>query len=403
MKMNMPEFYKKRIENGPIILFEKRDVPVVSVMAAVPFGSAYEPENFSGMAHFIEHMVFKGTKSKSSSDIRKLVEDRGGILNAFTSKEITGYWAKLPSKHIEKGIDVISDMMLNPIFDKKEMEKERKVILQEIKMNHDAPPRFAIRKVSELLYKKPFGLQTIGTENTLKMIKQENMFDSHKIYCPQNIVISVVGNANFDDMIKLIKKNFCVERHLGKLKDISINRVYGEFIDERDNIHQASVALAFHAPPMRDKLRYAAQALNTIYGGDSSSRLFEEIREKRGLAYTANSEYEFERSYGHISAFIGTVKESVKEVKKIAIEEMEKLQKITDKELIEIKEKMIGSFDVESEESDKVALNLIIEELAGNAENYYKYEDYVNNIKLEDVRNLAKIKGYSFVAVMPKN
>lgn len=399
----MPEFYKKKIENGPIILFEKRDVPVVSVMAAVPFGSAYEPENFNGMAHFIEHMVFKGTKTKSSLEIRRLIEDKGGILNAFTSKEITGYWAKLPSRHIERGIDVVSDIMLNPIFDKKEMEKERKVILEEIKMNHDSPSRFAIRKVSELLYEKPFGLETIGTEDTLKKIRQENMFGSHKIYCPQNMIISVVGDANFDDVIKLVKKNFCVERHLEKLKDISINRVHGEFIDKRENIHQASVALAFHAPSMKDKLRYAAEALNTIYGKYSSSRLFEEIREKRGLAYTANSEYESERSYGNIYAFIGTKEDSVKEVKRIALEEMKKLQKITDKELSEIKEKMIGSFEIESEESDNVASKLIMEELAGNAENYYNYRDYVNNIKLEDVRNLAKIKGYSFVAVMPKS
>lgn len=401
--MDKPEFYRKKLENGPIVLFERRNIPVITIIGGVPFGSAYENEKFRGIAHYIEHMAFKGTKTKSYEEIRDLIEKVGGNLNAFTSKEITAYWTKMPSKYLERGVDVISDIMLNPSFNKKEMEKERKVIFEEIKMNHDVPAKFVVRKAEELMYEKPFGFQTIGSEETLNRVSQKIMFDTHRAYCPQDMIVSVVGKASPDDIFSIVKEKFCVKKPRDKLKNIEVRHSYGEFIERRDNIQQAAIALNFHAPSGREKLRYAAEAFNTIFGKGSSSRLFDEIREKRGLAYTANSEYVSERSYGYIGAFIGTTKEKVREVKKITLDEIKKMRYITQKELDTAKEQMIGNFEVNQEESEKVAVDLLMEELAGNAEGYYDYEKKVNSIKLCDLKSIAKIKGYSFVVVIPKN
>ncbi len=399
--MKEGEFYKKRLENGPIVLFEKRNLPVVSVMAAVPFGSAHEAINEKGIAHFIEHMSFKGTEKRNMREIKEDIEKVGGILNAFTDREITAFWAKLPSKHFDTGIDVISDIMINPIFNQKELEKERKVIFEEMKMYHDDPHRFSMEKAEELLYKKPFGMPIIGTKDSLEKIDQNIMLKTHEVYSPKNIVVSIVGNADFNDVMQKVKEKFYSNRPFKPIKSLRAGINYGSHIEKRKNIHQASIAIGIHAPSTSEKMKYAAEAFNTILGVGMSSRLFDEIREKRGLAYRAQSFYCHEKSYGNIIACIGTMKDKIKKVKQLALNEMKKLQQLTSRELSNVKEQMIGLNNVSNEESDEVARKLIWEEMAGNAEDFYEYDKFVNAIKLEDVRKIAKIKNFSFVAVVP--
>lgn len=399
--MEKGDFYRQKLSNGVTVLFEKRKLPVVSIIGAVPFGSGYEKQEVKGIAHFVEHMVFKGTKNKNLYQIKEPIEKAGGILNAFTIREETAYWAKLPSKHIEKGMDIIFDMMLNPIFDKVEMEKERKVVLEEMKMYQDNPLSFVYDKIEELLFKKPFGTKIIGMEETLKKIVQKNMFETHNIYCPENMVVAVVGNSDFDKIKELVLK-FIPKKQGIKINNPKVEYANGQFIEKRKNIQQASIAFGFHAPSMTEKLRYAAEVFNTALGVGYCSRLYEEIREKRGLAYSAHSYYDHEKSFGEIIARIGTTKEKVKEIKEIVLKEISKLQNIEKKEFEEVKERLIGSFELKNEESDATACSLIAEEFAGNAENHYKYIDFISSVTLDDFKKVGKIKDYSFVALLPE-
>src|SRR3989344_6160896 len=151
------KFYKKVLNNGIVVIMEKRDTPVVSFSITNKFGAAFEESKIKGIAHFIEHLVFTGTKTRSHEDISREIEKKGGILNAFTANEVTSFWFKLPSEHVFAGLDILSDMLNNAIFDKEKFEKEKKVIIEEIKMYHDNPSAFVMDQIEKNLYNKPFG------------------------------------------------------------------------------------------------------------------------------------------------------------------------------------------------------------------------------------------------------
>src|SRR3989344_4156525 len=168
--MKEPEFFRKKLDNGITVIFEKRQVPVVAIASSVKFGAQYESADIKGISHFLEHLVFKGTKKRTVQEIPKEIESKGGIINAFTGEEITSYWNKLPSRYFELGADITRDLALNPLFEKKALERERKVILEEIKMYHDNPTTHIIEKAKEMLYKKPFSMSIAGDAKTVSKL-----------------------------------------------------------------------------------------------------------------------------------------------------------------------------------------------------------------------------------------
>ncbi len=394
------EFYKKKLKNGLTVLFEKRNLPIVCNSVSVKFGSEFESASLKGISHFIEHLVFKGTKSRTQQQISEEVEKKGGIINAFTSEEITSYWNKLPSRYLEEGINISSDLALNPLFREEDLEKERKVILEEIKMYNDNPQLYVIEKIKELLYEKPFGMFAAGTIETVsKISKQDILHIFNSSYSTNNMILTVVGNADFNEICKLGEKIFPPTNK--EVQEVEPIKKYSTVIEKRKGIEQAHLALGFHVPTMRDEKRYAAEVLDVILTRGMSSRLFQEIREKRGLAYSVKGILEQDKNYGYELIYVGTVKEKVKEVKELILKEIKKLQKLGRKELQEAKEQLIGLENVESENSEQVMVNLISEENAGNAEEYYKYEDRIKEVKLEDIKNLCKLDNYSFIALVP--
>ena len=190
------EFYRKQLDSGLTVLFEKRKIPVVAVSSSVRFGAQYETEKIKGISHFIEHLVFKGTKNRKVEEIPREIELKGGVLNAFTGEEITCYWNKLPSKHFILGADISRDLVLNPLFEKEPLERERKVILEEIKMYNDNPTSFVLEKIKEMLYEKPFNMSIAGTAETVKGLSRDDVAKLHKsIYASNNMIFSVVGGA----------------------------------------------------------------------------------------------------------------------------------------------------------------------------------------------------------------
>ena len=394
------EFHRKRLDNGLIILFEKRDGPVVSLATSVKFGAQYESEKIKGISHFIEHLVFKGTKNRSVEEIPREIESKGGVLNAFTGEEITAYWNKMPANHFELGADVSRDLVLNPLFEKTALERERKVILEEIKMYHDNPSTHVLETLKELLYGKPFGLSIAGTHNTVAGLSRERVVDLFKsIYSTNNMIFSVVGNVEWE---RVLKEGNKFPKINSKINSIPIIPKNGELIEKRKGIDQAHEVLGFHMPKLGDKDRYAAEIFDSILGGGMSSRLFQEIREKRGLCYAIKSDVEQSKDYAYEMIYAGTVKEKVKEIKTLILKEIKKLGLLKKKDFDEAKERMIGLREISLEKSDSTMVGLLQEEIAGDAKEFYNFENKINEVKLKQVQNLSKLKGYSFTALIPE-
>ncbi|OIO81508.1 hypothetical protein AUJ84_01030 [Candidatus Pacearchaeota archaeon CG1_02_32_132] len=397
-------FQKYKLKNGITLLFEKRNLPIISLSISNSFGASSESEKIKGIAHFIEHLLFTGTKTRSHEDISREIEKRGGILNAFTSNDITSYWFKLPSEHLFTGLDILIDMLKNPLFEEKKFEKEKKVILEEIKMYHDMPQRHIYDKIVENLYGKPFGLGVIGTKETVSSLKRDFVFEYFKKnYSSENYIITLVGSADIKKVCEYLESKFKPENK--SLNKIEIKKINKESIEERSGLDQAHFMLAVHAPLATDPKRYVLEVLDAYLASGMSSRLFLEIREKRGLAYAIRSSYELEKNYAYYGIYVGTTKPALKEVKELILEEFKNVDKMTKKDLEEAKERLIGLRKVSSEESVNVMNELVFAELStGSAEEYYKQEEKIKTVTLEQVKTLAKdiIKTYSTAIIAPK-
>jgi predicted Zn-dependent peptidase len=401
MKKN---FKKKKLKNGITILFEKRDVPVVSIAFAFQQGGVNEAEKEKGISHFIEHLMYKGTPKRDSKKIAEEIEKNGGIMNGFTSEQVTAYWCKIPSKKVDVAFEVLGDMVKNSLFKQEDIEKEKKVILEEIKMWQDNPRMHVFDQIHKLMYKKPFGIPLIGTAKRIKSITRKEILEKFQsVYTPNNLILSVVGNVDFGKLVKFAEQNFGNKKENNKF--IKIIPKNGERIEKRKGIDQANLVFAYHVPTTKDKRSYAARILTTLMGEGMSSRLFWEIREKRNLAYSIKGDSSISKKFAYNLIYVGTTKEAVNEVKKIIIDEFKKVSEtLTEKELDEIKEQLIGNYHISMEDSQAQMINLLAYEVdVDNAEEYYDFEKKIREVKLKDVKNLAKqaSKKYSFFALVP--
>ncbi|PIN93020.1 hypothetical protein COU54_04680 [Candidatus Pacearchaeota archaeon CG10_big_fil_rev_8_21_14_0_10_31_24] len=397
------QFLRRKLKNGMNVIMEKRELDVVSFSIANRFGGAYEDSEVKGIAHFMEHLVFTGTESRSHEDLSREIEKKGGIMNAFTADEVTSFWFKLPSEHVFSGIDIICDLLLHPIFDVEKFEKEKKVILEEIKMYHDDPRRNVHEKIVENMFEKPFGEGVIGSEKTIRALKRDFVAEYFKKnYSPENYVVSIVGNADFDKICEYLESKFAAEGRKTEVK--TIIKKNGESVEEREGIDQAHFVFGVHAPLMNDKNHVVLDVLDAYLASGMSSRLFLKIREEKGLAYAVKSDVSVETNYSYYTIYVGTTKEAIPEVKKIILEEFSKIDEMNEKDLEESKNRLIGLKRVSSEESSGVMISLLITELAVGAEKYYDYEKEVEKVSLSEVKDLAKelIKSYSSAAIVPK-
>jgi len=397
-------FYRKVLKNGLTIIFEKRDIPVVSVAFAVRSGGINEVAEEKGISHYIEHLLYKGTKNRSVKQIAEEIEKNGGDLNGFTGEEITAFWCKMPSKHLNVALSVLGDMVKNPLFDKEEMEKERKVIFEEIKMRRDSPRVYVCDEIMNLMYKEPCGTNLIGTAKTMKSIDRKKILEKfEKVYQPNNMILCVVGDAELKEIVDFAEKNFGKEK--GVVREIDVKLRNGEKTEKRKGIDQASLVFAYHVGLAGSKESYVAFVLNTLMAGGMSSRLFSEIREKRNLAYAVKGELEINKRFGYNFVYVGTSKEYVGEVKKLIVEEFDKVAAdLGEEELKQVKEQLIGNYQISLEDSQVQMLNLLGAEIAGNAEMFYEFEKRVAEVKLKDVKELAKKakQKHSFFVLVPE-
>jgi predicted Zn-dependent peptidase len=394
---------KKKLKNGIQVVYEARGLPVVALSITNPFGAIYETSDIKGIAHLIEHLVFTGTKTRTHEDISREIEKKGGILNAFTAQEATSFWFKLPSEHVFAGLDIISDIMNNPIFNKEKFEKEKKVVIEEIKMYHDMPQRHVQDQIEANLYGKPLGEGIAGSAKTVGELDRDFVADYFsRVYNPKEFIVTIVGDVDFGKVCAYLEKNFSERKR--SLKMPTLVKINKESVEARPGIDQAHFVFAFHAPLMTDKKYYDLAVLDAYLAKGMSSKLFLEIREKRGLAYTVRGSLNTEKNYSYYSIYVGTTKEAIGEVKKLILQGFADVVNMTEKDLAEAKEMLIGLRKVSSEESSDVMNELMYYELISKAEDYYDYENKVRAVKLADVKKMAleSVKKYSTAAIVPK-
>jgi len=325
--------YKESIlDNGlRVILNHMPHMESASIGIWIGVGSRYEDKNISGISHFLEHIVFKGTSNRSSRKIKEEIEGRGGTLNGFTSEEITCYLARLSSRHAGIAIDVLLDMILNASLKNPDVELERKVIMEEIKMYHDLPTHHIHDLLSETMWPEhPLGLPVSGDIKTVEAITREDILKyKRNHYAPKRIVVVVSGRFDSRCILKKIDAMFRDVNHNGIDSDIlpfkSTQSGPKVKILNKDTA-QTRLCIGFHSPGRMHKDRFVLALLHVILGANMSSRLFEIVREKRGLAYDIGTEIKKFNDTGAFVINVGLDHSKVIAALKILVKELEKIK-----------------------------------------------------------------------------
>ncbi|MDD5593241.1 MAG: pitrilysin family protein [Candidatus Margulisbacteria bacterium] len=343
----IPQAKKIVLPNGLRIVSE--EIPAmrsVSMGILAGVGSGSETPKEAGLSHYIEHMMFKGTKKRSAYEIAHALDSIGGKMNAYTSKETTVYYAVVLDKHIDIQIDVLCDMVLGSLFDPKEMEVEKGVILEEIKMYEDTPDELIHDYFAEkILHGHPLGQPTIGHAASVKAMKRENIVDYiSRFYSPKNMVISLAG-AIPGNVVDLLKPYF--EKYEGK--EVALKQpqpdIKGVVSLKKKKTEQTHLCLGTKGPSQLDDDRFAFAILDNIMGGSMSSHLFQEVREKRGLAYAIYSTSSPFRDFGIAYTYAGISHENLVQVVDLILNEFKRMKKegLTQAELERAKEYMKGT------------------------------------------------------------
>lgn len=377
------------LKNGLTIIGE--EIPYlksISLGVWINAGSRIENEKISGVSHFVEHMLFKGTKNRTSKMIASEIDNLGGQINAFTSKECTCYYVKLLNSHIDIGIDILSDMILNSLFDKNDIEKEKLVILEELKMYEDSPEDLAYDLLVENVYKDDtLGMNIIGTEKSLEGIGRDEIIDYFKkYYVPNNSVISICGNFDFEDMINKIEEKFSNWENKEVNIEVEEAKFNSCFIAKNKDTEQVNIAISLEAIPSEDiKEVYALSIINTVFGASISSRLFQKIREEQGLVYSIYSSQSLYKKCGELGIYASMSKENLKRVYKIILDEIKDLKTnyLTQKEISESKEQLKGSYilGLESTSSRMMSIgkSMLLHREVRNTDEILKLIDEIDN------------------------
>ena len=334
----------------------------VCLVILVGAGSCYESEDEAGVSHFAEHLFFKGTQRRpTSQEISQDIEGVGGIINGGTDKEVTIFWCKVASPHFPIALDVLSDLLLNSRFDNKEIEREREVINEEIKMNLDLPQQRVNMLIDELLWpEQPLGRDVIGYKETVSSLTRERLLNYvARRYMPNNTVLSIAGNIQHEEALAQIEPLFD-KWAAGELMTGYITndkQTKARLRIEPKDIEQAHLCLAVHGFSRSHPQRFTIDLLNTVLGGGMSSRLFMEIREHRGLAYDIHSYTEHFLDSGSFGIYAGVDPKKVEIALTAILEEVSKIkQGIISSELTRAKELSKGRLYLRFEDSQNVAL-----------------------------------------------
>lgn len=364
-------YQKTKLKNGlRVITVPMKGTETATVMIMAGAGSRYETEKEAGLSHFIEHMFFKGTKKRPTAlAISEELDSVGGEFNAFTSKDATAYYAKVDFKHFETALDVISDMYLNSKIAEEEIKRERGTILQELNMYEDTPMRSVSDVFENLLYgKSPLGRDIIGYKKTIKAFQRKDFINYMKrFYTANNSVVCIAGKFNEKEIMNQIKKYFSKVKTDGlpAPKKITEKQSNPEIKIKHKKTDQTHLVLGVRAYDYNHKDRFALSVLAVILGGNMSSRLFIEVRERRGLAYSVKTGVEAFSDCGYFATQAGVEHKNLEKTVEIILKEYKKIasEKVGEKELQKAKDYINGKSVMNFESSDEVAMFFIGQEV----------------------------------------
>ena len=381
------------LDNGFRIVSEQMSgLKSASVGIWINTGGRNETLKQNGIAHFLEHMAFKGTQSRSALDIAQAIENVGGYINAYTSKEMTAYYARVLENDVPLAIAVISDILLNPIFDQRELETERGVILQEIGQSLDTPDDVIFDWLQEAAFPdQPLGRTILGPSELVKNFSREDLLEFvSEQYGPEQMVLSAAGSVDHEKIVSQVKLLFDKKEPISKAAMISSKYNGGEKQVDK-NLEQAHFALAFEAPGYRDETIYTSQIYSIALGGGMSSRLFQEIREKRGLCYTIFAQGGAYSDTGLLTIYSGTSADSLKDLSDITISEMKRMaidfeQIELDRARVQMKAGLLMGLESASARAERLARMLTIWDRIPTLDEIVKKIDAVD---LNDVRHFS--------------
>src|SRR3954465_14667079 len=356
------------LPNGLIVLSEEMaHIRSIAIGIWMKTGSRDESAELNGISHFTEHMVFKGTKTRTARDIARQVDSIGGNMDAFTGKETICFNIKVLDEHLPVAVDILSDLVLNPTFDPKDITREKGVILEEIKMDEDNPDYLVHEIFTQNFWKDhPLGKPILGTKETVRRFEQPILREhAERYFSPTNLIISAAGSLDHQRFVELVKEKFS---HLTKTKNgfhqaapKTVSRIV---MRNKKSLEQVQICVGVPSHPISHERRYTSYLLNTLLGGGMSSRLFQNIREQQGLVYAIFSELNPYRDTGCLSVYAGTSRQSATKVVESIVKEFRAIkQPITIDELRRAKDQLKGSLMLSLESSSARMSNLARQEM----------------------------------------
>jgi len=339
----------------------------VSVGVWLARGSRHEPESQSGIAHFVEHMLFKGTASRSAEDIAQTIDSIGGQMDAFTAKEYASYYIKVLDEHLPLALEVLADIVMNPAFSAADIEREKKVVLEEIKMVEDTPDDLVHELFTESFWRNhPLGRPILGTPTTVESLTEDGLRRYFQgAYTAPNLIVAAVGNITHEAVRDLVGRAFA---NLPTTTEPLVGTpptVVPTIVIRNKELEQSHVCLGTSGYPQDHEDRYASYVLNTILGGSMSSRLFQNVREKRGLAYAVFSGLSAYRDTGSMTIYAGCANDAVDELIDVVIAELRRMKDETmaESELRRAKDHLKGSLMLNLESTSSRMSHLARQEI----------------------------------------
>ncbi len=365
------KFQRYVLDNGlKLILVPDNSKQVVTTMVVFGVGSRYETEGEAGISHILEHMFYKGTKNRPSAfKISEFIDEIGGEHNAFTSKEYTGYYTKVAHTYLDKSLDFLSDLLINPLFDKFELEKEKNVILQEYDMYEDLPMEVVTSRFDKALFgKSSLGRDVIGYKETIKKTSQDDLFKyKEQYYVGQNCVVVVVGNfgnISNEKIVDLVREKFKIKKGSHSKYSATNFQESKRVIEEKRQTEQSHLVIGFRGAAYFDIDRYKLRILSVLLGGSMSSRLFMEIREKRGLAYSIRTSSSNYLDAGVFETYAGVPHSKVLEATEAIINEYKRIKKDIALQELNVAKKIIsGRMLISFEDTNEIASHFALSEI----------------------------------------
>jgi predicted Zn-dependent peptidase len=369
----------------------------VSVGIWIGTGSRRETQEQNGISHFIEHMLFKGTTHRSAEDIARSVDSIGGNLDAFTAKELVCFNTKVLDQHLSLAWDVLADLVLNPLFRPEDIEKEKGVILEEIKMEADSPDYLVHEIFSSNFWKDhPLGKPILGTRETVKRFDRDMIGRYYSdVYSPTNLIVTAAGNLTHDGLVTLVRDHFAALPAGAPMPADNAPSTHARIaLRNKKALEQVHVCLGVPSYPLPHQERFGCYVLNTLLGGGMSSRLFQNIRERQGLAYAVFSELNPYRDTGCLAIYAGTSLESARKVVESIVNEFRQLKEnlVSDEELRRAKDHLKGSLMLSLESTASRMTNLARQEMYFGR--FFTLDELVESIEAvtaSDVQRIAQV------------